>query len=124
MPNGFGLGLNSSDCTEDCNGSVQDTQGAFYLGRKVHMPGSVDYIYLKVFPISGSGGTLDSNTPVLFLCHPVHGCLTVIYFANLMNFSRIKQNTLGRGGFSRIYVSHYSYVPHLIKHFHILQNLI
>src|SRR4030042_1835424 len=58
FPNRFRLRLYSTDGTKNCNGSVQDTKGSFYLNREVHMARGVDNIDLWIFQETGgsSGG--------------------------------------------------------------------
>ena len=112
-PYGFGLRLNTTLSTENCNGTIKYTQGTFNFYSEVNVARSIDDVdtmfielVLGTFPVAGGCSRGDGNTTLLFLNHPVHGSSTFMGFTNLMYSAGIEQNTFGGGGFTSIDVSH------------------
>ena len=66
------------------------------------MAGSIDNIDSVVFPKSSSGCGNNGNSSFSFLFHPIHLRVTFINITNLVSFSRVEQNALSGGSFSRV----------------------
>ena len=109
-PYGLRLRLYAAYCAECRNSSVKYAQRSLDLHGKVHVARSVyqvDLVGLSVVMPEGCGGSGSNGyTPFLLLDHPVHGSSSVMHLTYLMSFSRIVQDTLGRGSLSGIDVSH------------------
>ena len=67
----------------------------------------IQLIYIvAVMPECGGGSGSDGNTALLLLNHPVHSGTSVVNFSNLVDFTSVIENTLGRGSLTGIDVSH------------------
>jgi hypothetical protein len=108
------LRLNTANCAEDGNRTIQDTQGTFYLNGKINMTGRIDDVdpVIVLFEIPEYRGSCRRNgdSPLLFLDHPIHGCGTIVHFTNAIIDTGIVQNALRRCGFTRVDVRHNAYV--------------
>ena len=113
MPDGFCLGLNATNGTDNSYGTVKDTEGTLYLGGKVYVAGSVDNVDLVIPPIGGSCGRLNGDSTLLLLAHPVHGGGSIVNLADTMYLSSIIENTLSGCCFARIDMGHDSDISHV-----------
>ena len=68
---------------------------------------SGNFCTLGVRKIPKTGGCCrsNSNTSLLFLCHPVHGCSTIMHFTDFMVYPGIIQYPFCSGGFACINMS-------------------
>jgi len=119
-PYGFRLRLDTALCAENRYRTVKNTQGTLDLNSEVDVSGSVDDVYpVGVFlclgfiavelcrsPETGGGGGSYGDTSLLLLRHPVHCCRTFVGLTDLVIDSRIEQDPLGRGGFTRVDMRH------------------
>ena len=109
-PYGLRLGLDAADGTERGDCTVQDAQRALHLDRKVDVSRGVDQVDLVlmtfVLPEGSRCGRGDGDTALLFLDHPVHGGAALVHLADLVGFTRIEKNSLGRSGLTGIDVGH------------------
>ena len=62
----------------------------------------------------------DGDAALLLLVHPVHGGFPVVHLAHAMGLPREEQDSLGRGGFSRINVRDYANVAYCVEICHAL----
>ena len=120
VPNGFGLGLNAALCTKDSNRAVKYTKRTLNLYGKVNVTGGVNdvdtvlvvlcssgiVLVLSGNPIAGSSSGSNSNTSLLLLCHPVHGCTTLVGLTYLVSLTGVEKNSLGSCSLTSIDVSH------------------
>ena len=109
-PNCLRLRFNTTYCTISSNGTIKNTQRAFYLSGKVNVPRSVNQVNFisitGIFPTSGSSSRSDSDTTFLFLLHPVHCSGTIVYLTDFVGQTRVKQNTFRSRCLSGIDVGH------------------
>ena len=105
-PNCFGLRLNASLSTENGYGSVEYTERSFNLYGEVNVSRGVDDVESVTLPVASSSSGGDCDTSLLLLCHPVHRSCTLVSFSNFMVYTGIKQDTLGRGCFTGVNMSH------------------
>ena len=115
VPDSLALRLDTADRAEHCYRAVQDTQRALDLGGKINVPGCVNQIDLVVAPKGGDGRTLDGNTALLLLFHPVHDGIAIVHFAYLVCLSRIKQDTFTGCRFAGIDMRHDTDIAHSSK---------
>ena len=114
-PDGFGLGLDPADRTENRHRAVKHLQRALHLDSEVDMTGSVDDIDAVVFPETGGRRGGDGNAALLLLLHPVHGGGAVMDFTDFMRNTGIVKNTLGRRRFAGVNVRHDADVSGFLK---------
>ena len=117
-PDIFRLRLNTTLCSKNTYRSVKDTQGTFNFNREVYMAWRINdidtvlksaghrFCFFFQSPVAGCRCRSDGNTTLLFLSHPVHGCGTVMRFADLVINSCIIQDPLGKSGLAGIDMSH------------------
>jgi len=113
-PYGFGLRFDAALCAERCNRAVEYAQRALYFYGEVNVSRGVDDVYSALLalgltasrPVAGGSGGSNCNSALLFLYHPVHGCGTVVRFADFVIYTGVVQNTFGSGGFSGVDVRH------------------
>jgi hypothetical protein len=74
------------------------------------MPERIYNVYVSVFPYAGGRGGSYRDAAFTFLFHPIHGGVSVMYFAHGMQNARIKENPLGSCRFTRVYMRHNPYI--------------
>ena len=79
------------------------------------MPRRIDDIDLKAFPLGRRRRTCNRNAARLFLRQKIHRRLTVVDFADFVNFFRIIEDTLRRRRFARVDVRHNSDISYFIQ---------
>ena len=118
-PNGLRLRLNASDGVENSNGAVENTEGTLDLSSEVNVARGVDDLeaigFAIFLPEAGGSSSGNSYAALLFLNHPVHGGSAIVDLADFVRLARVVQDTLGRGGFAGIDVSHDAKVTGEIK---------
>ena len=106
----FGLRLNTTYSTKCSNSSIQYTKRTFYLCSKIHVPRSIDQVYLKfissIIPPCSSRSRGNRNTSFLLLLHPVHCRCPVMYLTDFMSQSGIEKNTFRSRSLSGIDMCH------------------
>ena len=70
------------------------------------MPRRIDDIDLKAFPLGRRRRTCNRNAARLFLRQKIHRRLTVVDFADFVNFFRIVEDALGRRRFAGVDMRH------------------
>src|SRR5690606_15371735 len=106
---------------------VGNTQRPVLHNREVNVTGRIGDVYvLLVSPVisekSRRGGG-NSNTPLLLLFLPVHGCRAFVNFTKFVVHPRIKKNTFCGSGFTSVDVRSDTYVSGILKiscHFSLL----
>ena len=114
-PHRFRLRLYTVDRTDDGHRAVEHAKRSFDFGGKIDVTGSVDDIDLKASPLGRSRGARNRNAPRLLLRQKIHRRLTVVDFADFVNFFRIVEDALGRRRFARVDVRHDSDIPYGIQ---------
>ena len=118
-PNGLGLGLNACDCVEDCDSTVENAKGTLDLSGEVDVARGVDdleaVLDIVLLPEARGSSGGDGYTALLLLNHPVHGGSALMNLTDLMGFTRVVENTLGRGGFARVNVGHNTDVTRILQ---------
>ena len=114
-PHRFRLRLHAVDRTDDGNRTVKHTQRALDFGGKIDMPRRIDDIDLKAAPFGRRRRTRNRNAARLFLRQKIHRCLSVVDFADFVNFLRIIEDALRRRRFSRVDVRHDSDIAYFIQ---------
>ena len=109
-PNGFRLGLYTTDSAVGCYSTVKHAERTLHLSGKVNVSRSVNQVELILVTIivpecSGSGRS-DGDTALLLLLHPVHGSCTFVNLTDLVGLTGVEKDTLGRGGLTGIDVGH------------------
>ncbi len=111
-PDGFRLGLHATHCAVDHACAIQHAHGALHLNGEVHVARGVDdvdavfrVIAGHALPEGGGGSGGDRDATLLFLLHPVHRGGAIMHFTDLVVHTGVEQDTLGRGGFTRVNVS-------------------
>ena len=109
-PYGLRLGLYAAYGAERRNGAVQHAERTLHLDRKVDVSRGVDQVDLVLFvlivPECGGSGRGNGDTALLLLNHPVHRSAAFVYLTDLVGFTRVKKDTLRRGGLTGIDVCH------------------
>ena len=112
-PNGFRLRFNAALCAEYGDRTVKHLKGTLHFNGEVNVAGGVDdvdsvrcILLLLTGPIAGGSSGGNGDTSFLLLFHPVHGGSAFVNFADLMRFSGIIQDTLGRRRLAGVDVSH------------------
>ena len=81
VPDGLGLRLDALDPVEDHDRAVENAQGAFDLGREIHVPRRVDQIDPMVPPGEGRRGRRDRDPAVALVFAEVHHGQAVVDLA-------------------------------------------
>ena len=76
------------------------------------MSGGINQRQTILTPRHAGRGGLNRNAALLFLDHEVHRRGAIVHLADLVVFTRIIQNTLGRRRFAAVDVSHNAEVAH------------
>ncbi len=112
-PYGFGLRLNATLSTENCNGTIKYAQGTFNLYSEVNVARSIDdvdavriILAFGALPHCSSCSGSNGNTTLLLLNHPVHGSSAFVNFTDFVSLTGVEQNTFGGSSFTSIDVSH------------------
>ena len=109
-PYGLRLGLDAADGAERGDRTVQNAQRTLHLDRKVDVSRGIDQVDLVlmvlVLPEGGRCGRGDGDTALLLLDHPVHGGAALMHLADLVGFTRVEKDSLGRRGLTGIDVGH------------------
>src|SRR5690606_31454820 len=112
-PHGLGLGLDARDAVESGDGAVEDAQAALHLNSEVDVAGRVDDVEpvlgalaILGLPETGRRGGGNGDAPLLLLLHPVHGGGALMGLADLVVFTGVEQDPLGRGGLAGVDVRH------------------
>src|SRR6185295_3245206 len=90
---------------EHHDGAVEHAQRTLDLDREVDVPGRVDQVDLVVLPVDGGGGGGDRDAALALLLHPVELRLAVVDLADLVDASRVEQETLADRGLAGVDVS-------------------
>ena len=118
-PHGLGLRLDACDGVENGDSTVEDAQGALYLGREVDVAWGVDDLdavaLAALLPVAGGCSGGDGNAALLLLLHPVHGRSAVVNLADLVGLAGVVEDALGRGGLAGIDVGHDADVASVFK---------
>src|SRR5690554_1552092 len=59
-------------------------------------------LLIHATPEAGGRSGRDGDTTLLLLRHPVHGCSTIMRFANLVTHASVEKDTFGRSRFTGI----------------------
>ncbi len=109
-PHCFRLRFNTSYSTKNSHRSIENPERAFYFNRKINVPWCINDINFKVvafiFPICSCSGRSYCDPSFLFLNHPVHLGISVMYLTHTMCTTSIEQNTFCSSGLTGIYVGH------------------
>jgi len=103
--NGQGLGLDSSDRTEDQNGSVQHPERALYLYCKIHMARSIDDINGMILPADIGRSRGDGDAAFSLEFHKIHRGSAAFFTFNFMhavNFFTVIEYPFGKSCLARI----------------------
>jgi hypothetical protein len=103
--------------------AVKHTERALNLGGKIDMSRRINNVNLMIFPVRRSRRALYGDSPLLFLLNPVHNRLAVVNFADTVAFAGVKENTLGSGSLTGVYVCHNADIPHGLQHVSFYLNL-
>ena len=79
------------------------------------MSRGIDDIQTMPVPLATGGRRLDGNATFLLLIHEVGGCRAVVHFTDLVDLAGEFQNTLGRGGFTGIYMGKNADIPIFVQ---------
>ena len=115
-PDGFRLRLHSGDAAEDGDGAVEHAKRTFHLGRKVHVPGSIDDVHplfdafkhlvnaflLALHPRTGGGCGSDRDAALALLLHPVGDGGPLMNLADLVDHACVEQDAFGERGLARV----------------------
>src|SRR5690606_7380191 len=105
-PNRFGLRLDTGNRVEHRDRTVENAQRALDFDREVHVTGRIDDVDALVFPEAGRRGGGNRDATLLLLLHPVHGGSAVVHFADLVAYTRVVKDALGRRRLTGIDVGH------------------
>ena len=109
-PYGLRLRLHAAYGAERGDSAVQHAQRTLHLDREVDVSRGVDQVDLvlvaHVVPESGRCSRGDRDAALLLLNHPVHDGSAFVRFTDLVGFARVEKDSLRRGGFTGIDVSH------------------
>ena len=109
-PYGLRLGLHAAHGAERSDCAVQHTQRTLHLDGEVHVSRGVDQVDLIlvvfVLPECGRRSRGDRDAALLLLNHPVHRSAALVHLADLVGLTRVKKDTLRRGGLTGIDVGH------------------
>ena len=105
-PDLLALGFDSFHSAENNDRAVAHPYGAFDLGGKIYMPGSIDQVY-EIFrtvmcPLEACGGGGYSYTPAALFVKIIHYGIAGIDIAYPVSAARVIEETLGDCGFSGI----------------------
>ena len=117
-PNRLRLGLDSSNATENSDGTIENSHGSFDFSGEVDVSRGVDDVdpvgnrlegfknarFLFLSPETGDGGRRDGNTAFLFLLHPVGHGIAVIDVTDFVDQAGVEEDTFGSGRLARINV--------------------
>ena len=110
-PHGFRLRLDAGDGIEHRAGAVEHAQRALDFDGEVDVAGRIDDVDAVIAPVAGRRGRRDGDAALLFLLHPVHDGGAFVDLADLVRFSGVEEDPLGRGRLPGIDVGHDADVP-------------
>ena len=110
-PDGFSLRLHTGNTAEHDDSTVEHAQGTFHFSCEVNVSGRVNdvdlellvfenlvnSIIMELLPVGTHSGGRNGDAAFAFLLHPVSRGGTVVRFTNLVNHTRVKQDTFGKG---------------------------
>src|SRR5262249_33636163 len=111
------LRLDAGGAAQDQHRAVEDAQRALDLDGEVDVPGRVDEVDVEAVPLAVGGGRLDGDSFLTLQVHGVHlgadARLAPDLF-DLVDFSRVKEDALGKRGLPRIDVGRDADVSDLV----------
>ncbi len=112
-PHCFGLRFDTADRAEYRHRAVQDTQGTLHFNGEVDVPGGIDDIDAVLGELLRHAGPETSrrrggnrDAPLLLLLHPVHHGGAIVYLTDLVRYTGVVKDALGRGGLTRVNMGH------------------
>ena len=114
-PNLLRLRLDTFLTVEDCDGTVEHTQGTLNLNGEVDVARGIDDVDLVVVPETGHSSGGNGDTALLLLLHPVGGSATIVSLADLAVNTRVVQDALSRSRLTSIDVRHDADVADLVE---------
>ncbi len=117
-PDRFRLRFDAAYGAEHGTGAVQHAQRTLHLDSEIHVAGRIDNIdtvlvelLAHALPETGRRRGRDGDTALLFLLHPVHDGRTVVHLADLVRYTGVEQDALGRRRLTGIDVGHDADIP-------------
>src|SRR6185312_2499688 len=105
-PDGFRLRLDAFLAVEHGDGAVEHAQGAFNLGREIHVTRSVDQVdrvaFAVAIPRAGGGGGVDRDAALLLFLVEVHDRGAFVHLAHLVDLPGVVEDAFGDGGLARV----------------------
>jgi hypothetical protein len=92
------------------NGKIQCGKAAFYLSRKVHVPGGIYDMDPILLPLHGGGSCADGNPTLPLYGKGVGSGRPLIHAPRRTNRPGKEQKLFGKGGFARVNMGEDSYV--------------
>ena len=123
-PHRLGLRLHAGDGVEHRDRTVEHAKRALDLGREVHVARGVDDLETVLFAVIRTTGVLpearrsgggDGHAALLLLHHPVHRRGAVVHLADLVGFTRVVEDALGRRRLARVDVGHDADVARILQ---------
>ncbi len=102
VPHGLRLGLDPVDGAEHHDRAVEHPQGALDLDGEVDVAGRVDEVQLVLAPVERGGRGGDGDAALTLLRHPVHLRVALVDLADLVDASRVEQESFGHGGLASV----------------------
>src|SRR6266403_1960237 len=117
-PDGLRLRLHARYGAIDRNGGIQHAEAALHFDGEIDVSRGIDDIDAMfrealVHSLPETSGRRGGNgdAALLLLLHVVHDGGSVMHLADLVRHARVKQNTLRRGGFTRVDMSGNTDIP-------------